>query len=906
MTVSPDDEASAPSMSPNKVSAPVHANQVKDNLTDEPSSVNEGDGCNGGALEKEEEESNGGGGGSVEIVEESGNDDKDAGIRSEAKASQATLTETTAPMLAKLSSWGKQANANAKDFWSKHRVTGTVFSDTIKKSLPLTTATLETPSPTSRVSKSGKSYAATTDEERKEAAEAKEAETLLPSLRSGSDLHKINAAEESVSKERSPLMPQANAVSSPSGTATTASQSNANALLKTPVPLRTVETAPPSGLSTGSVLSPQSARSGVSDDANCSFVSYDDDTVSSYISSTYTSDDGTVRSTLKWAAASVVDSMQTYRGRYNRSASETLSDSGTPSTPSLHVRMNSLPSDLQTQATSQTHRILQSRAKQHLQDLMEGLEHNQYLMLLGHGMLGVNLKPTYLKHGGVFVDYLVEGGAAQKSGIIRPGDALCRIGELDVRKGNILQVPNQIAQARRPIHLVFSTGVVTEDRINYIDIATALLHTLVQTTDRASVVRFEEPSIEDDDDAPKDSETENITNSTAEEDDGSAAMELVKPTSFENDENANETTIEKASKMVPDIVHSSKGFLRPTTPPPELRQAFLETAAQRCNESFFRADRLWLSGGVSSDANLVLALKHAFTLTTADGRRLAFLVRHWSKEEDSSLSHSSALDNNRKKQQDENQFTNSPNAMLMLYLELFQYVELYDVTPTDRRRGMAQKVANKFFLPVVIGTELVPPMLDFHHLVPTTSLRLLESTLKDESTPVPIDVFQDFQQAVIESLTGQYFLSFLVSDECSRMRAYMRNTAPFFNVPLKDVIDQVVEDRNSHSKNYLLYIVVYLLSQIDPEEVGETSEILDHKKVQGVRVDEAAASLCGAIFIKRTLLTAIHTINEKKNKQTMMQLFDSLEKFWEFFLSPSVGSLDATSLSAETRAKLKC
>ncbi|KAL7569864.1 hypothetical protein ACA910_008532 [Epithemia clementina (nom. ined.)] len=818
------------------------------------------------------------------------------------KTSQASLTEKTAPMLAKLSSWGKQANANAKDFWSKRRVTSTVFTETIKKSLPLTTASLEVPTPTSN--RAGKptfgSYMS--GEERKEAAEAKESETQNAAT---SDPGVVSTN----SKKEEPLMKTPpDSLASPGfpRSASSTQANNSNSALHTPIPFRTVETAPASMLSMGSLLSPQSARSGMSDDASSSYVSnYDDDTVSSYVSSTYTSDDGTVRGTLKWAAASVVDSMQTYRGRYNRSGSD-MSDPAVPNVPNLHVRNNSLTNDSSLPPTSQTHRILQSRAKQHLQDLMEGLESNEYLMLLGHGMLGVNLKPTYLKYGGVFVDYLVHGGAAQKSGIIRPGDALCRIGDLDVRKGNILQVPNQIAQARRPVHLIFSTGLANKDRINYLDIATALLHTLVQRSDRRSVVRFEEPIIKEESDLPAGGEsaepTENASSTGSHEDDGSSSMELVKPTNFDKGEDEDETAEADPDKNVPDMVPSSTGFLRPAIPPPALRQAFVGIAAQRCNESFFRADRLWTSGGVSSDINLVRALKHAFTLTTADGRRLAFLVRQWSKEEE----YQSQGGNGAKRRGGpaEHQFANTPNAMLMLYLELFQFMDLYGVTPASRRRSMAQKIANKFFLPVAIGTELVPPMLDFHHIVSDASLRKLESALKDENFDIPIDLFLDFQEAAMESLSGLHFLSFLVSDECSRMRAYMRNTAPYLNVPLDEVIRQVVEDRNSRTKNYLLYIIVYLITQADPEEVGETSEILDSKEDKRNRVDDAAASLCASIFIKRTLLKAIETINEKKNKETMKKLFESLEKFWELFLSPAVGSLESTALSAETRSKV--
>lgn len=126
---------------------------------------------------------------------------------------------------------------------------------------------------------------------------------------------------------------------------------------------------------------------------------------------------------------------------------------------------------------SQTALILKSRAGEHMQDILDNLEKHEYVMLLGRGMLGVNLKQCFLKNHGVFIDYLVQGGQAESSGVIRSGDLPMRIGDVDLRKGTILDIPRDIARARRPVVLMFASGTkVALERMNYIDVIVAMMH----------------------------------------------------------------------------------------------------------------------------------------------------------------------------------------------------------------------------------------------------------------------------------------------------------------------------------------------------------------------------------------------------------------------------------------------
>jgi hypothetical protein len=174
------------------------------------------------------------------------------------------------------------------------------------------------------------------------------------------------------------------------------------------------------------------------------------------------------------AATVAFESVATFRGRYNAaSSSMNSSRDGTPRKSAEDETVT----DSRPMPESQLDIILKSRVGQHMQEILDKLEPHEYAMLLGRGMLGVNLKQCYLKSHGVFIDFMVPGGQAQNSGVIRSGDLLVRLGDIDLRKGTIVDIPTQISQARRPVVLALATGsTVALERMNYVDVAVAMMH----------------------------------------------------------------------------------------------------------------------------------------------------------------------------------------------------------------------------------------------------------------------------------------------------------------------------------------------------------------------------------------------------------------------------------------------
>ena len=725
-------------------------------------------------------------------------------------------------------------------------------------------------------------------------------------------------------------------------------------------------------------------------------------------------------SALQWAAASVVDSVQQYRGRYSYSGSGGGSHTrggdlnNSNNEPSSHSNNNSTPvsanrrklgsaqssslsagqvSSSSSHHPSQMTRILSSPAADHFQSLQQGLAANEYIMLLGRGMLGVNLKQSYKKYAGCYVDYMVQAGAAEKCRVIHVGDIIRQVGENEsVQKGTIWTVPTMIAAAKRPVHIVLSTaGPVVVEHMRPLDVAVAVMQQQItlnnnnshnnsdrnarnsatcssdaskqQSSDDKNVVIAKTPlpsvplsdteSEDDDDDDtkcednPAISEQDGSKEETGNENDtgsldgetGRASqeeeenndekkqeediMELVTPPSFDKEEDTDaiwdkiKDTNEQQEEAVVILPHNSvEAYVNPgRLPPMVVRQALLPHVIKRNNDEHLRNQPM---SEMLQSSNVLAASLNAFLTTVMDPRAFPFLARYlaeWDNrplnddnDDDGSLaSASSATDH---------PATQSSSAMLMLFLEMMNFTDLHGLTPNERRHEIASRIAHKYFLPTTVGggakKELVPPMFDFHQIVSDSSLRKLEGALNQGN--ITHDLFWDFQQAVAENLSGRPFVSFLVSHECARMRAYLRNTAPFINVPLHKVIDSLVQDSSQSSasncpstaaaaKNYFLYVLTYLFCLLDKEPFGEHDD-LDADPSSGVksqpgnRVEDAASGLCCAVFIRARLVPAIQQGQAGHLKQT-------LEQFWESFVAPGLGALSKQSQRGEVDEHMK-
>lgn len=299
-----------------------------------------------------------------------------------------------------------------------------------------------------------------------------------------------------------------------------------------------------------------------------------------------------------------------------------------------------------------------------------------------------------------------------------------------------------------------------------------------------------------------------------------------------------------------------------------------------------------------SDANFRAVLKNAFVTCVVDGRRLPFLSAHLSSEDYN--------EGNQSFEDGEDYQRTTSSTQLMLFLELTTFIELYSLTPETRLRDIAKRIAFKFFLPSTIGNSLEPPMFDFHHIVPDADLRALEKALNDAEHPIGRNIFVPFQNAIMESLSGLPFLTFLISDECARMRAYLRNVAPFRTGVIFDGISG--DKKNAATENNLLYLLLHLICLLE-KEIGDEHVDLNgdnHERVMG-----AVGGVACAVYIKRRLLKCMESA--KKVSQPASEdddcpcgaLIETTELVWETFIAPGGGMLDSIPNSNETDTCLK-
>jgi len=584
-----------------------------------------------------------------------------------------------------------------------------------------------------------------------------------------------------------------------------------------------------------------------------------------------------VKAVFSRASTTMAESVATsFRGRYTQDASS-------KTTADEKNSADNEPRKL-TPEESQMELILKSRAGAYMQELLDKLEPHEFAMLLGRGMLGVNLKQCYLKNHGIFVDFLIENGQAAQSGLVRPGDLMVRLGNADFRKGTIRTVPLEIAKAKRPAVLVLATGTkVPIERVNFVDVATAMMHRARQYYEERGSYSV----------LPSARQKTSAGSNDIEED--SEAVQTEVPSSEKEEKNdppLPSTTPQSVCYITIDPHDNVEAYASPPWPSLAVRKEFIEETALRNVDNFVVSDFCEV---LDMDTNFRAAIRNAFLVCALDSRRLPFLARHLSKEERKLVSDDSGA-------AEDGENNMSPSAQLMLFLELASFLDLYDITPPNRLRDVASRIAYKFFLPTKIGNGIQPPLFDFHHIVPYSSLRHLEFVLSGKSELIPRDLFLDFQKSIVDSLAGEPFLSFLASFDCSRMRAYLRDTAPFVNLPLKHMMDAMAKGTETAkdtaaAHNSFTYVLMYLLCKMEKESNGEHSFNIEGEANR--RLLGATNDICCALYIKRNLLPAIVSASkqgEGMSEESRETFLGVVEQFWDLYLS---GDLEPFTRNAE-------
>jgi len=291
-----------------------------------------------------------------------------------------------------------------------------------------------------------------------------------------------------------------------------------------------------------------------------------------------------------------------------------------------------------------------------------------------------------------------------------------------------------------------------------------------------------------------------------------------------------------------------------------------------------------------------------------DSRRLPFYAQYLTNEDSLGLEAVSA------------------NVRLMAYTELLSFKDLYPVSPNSKKIEYAKRIAYKFFLrnPNFASLPKDPsesfdesaPMFDLRPIFDSNVLVALESAVNaSDKKSVPKNLFEIFETQLESSLTGSKFASFLISDECARMRAYLRGTNPYFNAPLEVVYRNLLSGSTTDkisAQNHLIFMILYLICQNEnePDMKTDNSNGFDNKVPLS-----SLGRLFAPIFIHRCLIPAIDRFNsiyegqcsDPKNitVSSLRQLFELLDQFWQTFIAEDSGMVEGSVESKEAQAALQ-
>jgi hypothetical protein len=289
-----------------------------------------------------------------------------------------------------------------------------------------------------------------------------------------------------------------------------------------------------------------------------------------------------------------------------------------------------------------------------------------------------------------------------------------------------------------------------------------------------------------------------------------------------------------------------------------------------------------------------------------DNRRLPFLAAFIASE-DSFLANTDDI-------YQDNDIMITGSTKLMLLLEIISFRDLFGITPMHKRLLAAKRIAYKFLIPQAqeVSVASLNPQFDMRPMFAVDLIMNLEKAINDGD--IQYNLFYEVEDLVKKSFGGMKFASFLLSDECARMRAYMRGTSPYRDIVLQHLFKESLEPKSSSyvsARNHLEFIVVYLLCQSENDVLDKNyhTKIEENKDSGNNRVMGAAGGICCTVFIDRLLIPVTNRakmllLQNNISDQVGKSLLHSYSLFWECFISPSGGTLSCTPLSNDVQVML--
>mmetsp|Transcript_7437 Transcript_7437/g.16861 ORF Transcript_7437/g.16861 Transcript_7437/m.16861 type:complete len:1957 (+) Transcript_7437:3-5873(+) len=669
----------------------------------------------------------------------------------------------------------------------------------------------------------------------------------------------------------------------------------------------------------------------------------------------------------------------------------------------------------------------QPRTSYYEQAVRSVLQPGQRALFFGKGTMGVVLKPTYLaswrgkdggsllcpslssnsKKGGVFIDSLVPGGHAEKSGVVFVGDAVLKIGSVDVRNMTLEDVVTVILETKRPNIMVFSgehdvelVESLKDDDAGSLEDGSEGMggknKRLVSPLDMAFGIANKlaaEGGVEEDAKTENGYELKPVisTNSLLDNDDDEDD-ESVEDHGGIDDGREEEVSFNSPGKAVPqsqlgdfgsaDNARSNKPESRVPTTQAQVNPTntmsididILYAYASHRTNTLIMDDTTETATATQQQHTRTSQLKRAALFhprvrnalhlslveCTRDPRRFSFLEHYFKnyqskKEMDKNVRNGGRGAN---KVDDNNDVTSSKNQrqLLELYMELCQFhnaMRVCSVSDREKLLDYAKAISTRFLLEENNGSNkyCLPEHVAHVALGGMEQVQAVRFALRDEDEFFEMgnnngdgdndgDGFHSIRSSLEAFLaTQESFLSFLISDDCARMRAYLRGSSPFLRVEpcmfLKCSNNKAEANNNAEeddggsnaaaSHNFLSHAILHLLCMTDDDDEGKHEEVNFIKNDalllnSGKRNMGAASQLGCAIYINRTLQKAMEAAVEgliedgmtagggtstiDTNLKVYLHLIESLQFFWEVYVAPAGGSLSSLSLSLDVQEAL--
>jgi hypothetical protein len=280
---------------------------------------------------------------------------------------------------------------------------------------------------------------------------------------------------------------------------------------------------------------------------------------------------------------------------------------------------------------------------------------------------------------------------------------------------------------------------------------------------------------------------------------------------------------------------------------------------------------------------------------------------------------------------DHDDVTSSSNQirLLDLYLELYKFREvllLCSLLDKEKLLTYARSIAARFLSDHVSADDkangnCLSDYVGYIALGGMEQVQAVRFALRDDD-----DFFDDSSDGFdaircsLESFlsTHESFISFLLSDDCTRMRAYLRGSSTFLRIEPRMLLSTDARETDSGSNyNFLLCAILHLVC-MKSERSNSTSDNFiknDALLLSAGRRNLGAASLLGcAFFIMRKLRPKVEAVVEgliedgmtgtRNNLPLYTVYIKDIQHFWEVYIAPAGGALSLLRLSPDSQEAL--